>query len=99
MAHPVRWFRYALRATRPGVAMSDPVVAIVSAFFLIGITVGVVVVIALSALRPRPRRRGWPGRRLEYRPPDQPPERGWDEGTPDEYPRWPGDDDTDFGGR
>jgi hypothetical protein len=75
--------------------MSDTVVAIVSIFFVIGITVGIVVVVALSVLRPR--QRGWPGRRLEYRPPGQPPDSGSD--APDEYPRWPEDGGSDFSGR
>jgi hypothetical protein len=77
--------------------MSDAVVAIVSVFFIIGITVGIVVVIALSVVRPR--RRGRPGRRLEYWPPDQPPDPGWYEDAPDEHPRWPGNADGDFSGR
>jgi hypothetical protein len=66
--------------------MSDTVVAVVSIFFIIGITVGIVVVVALSVLRPS--QRGWPGRRLEYGPPDR-PDPDWDEGGPDEHPRWP----------
>jgi hypothetical protein len=77
--------------------MSHAVVAIVSIFFIIGITVGIITVVALSVLRPRPR--GWPGRRLEYGPPDQPPDPDGDEGGPDERPRWPGDTGSDFSGR
>jgi hypothetical protein len=76
--------------------MGDGVIAIVSVFFIIGITVGIILVVALSVLRPR--QRGWPGRRLDYRPPDQPPDPGWDEDTPDEHRRWPGDGDSDFTG-
>jgi len=69
--------------------MSDSVVAIVSAFFIIGITVGVIAVIALSVLRAE-RRRG-PG---DHDAPDDPLGYG-----PGDHPRWPGDDDTDFSGR
>ena len=43
--------------------MNDSVVAIVSAFFVIGITVGIIAVFAMSALRTdRQGRRGRPGR-------------------------------------
>ena len=74
--------------------MSDAVVVIVSVFFVIGITVGIVVVVALSVLRPA--QRGWPGRRLEYGPGDEPADPYWDEDDPDRHPRWPGDSDSDF---
>jgi hypothetical protein len=83
--------------------MSDTVVAIVSAFFVIGITVGIIVVIALSVFRPRrPRRPGPPGgpgapgrRPPRYRSPGLPPDLGWDD---NHHPRWPGDADNDFSG-
>jgi heme/copper-type cytochrome/quinol oxidase subunit 2 len=84
--------------------MSDSVVAIVSAFFIIGITVGVIVVVAISALR-ADRRGGGPaqparyGPRMEHRPPEDggawhvP---GWDAAGPGDQRRWPGDNDNDF---
>jgi hypothetical protein len=79
--------------------MNDSVVAIVAAFFIIGITVGVIAVIALSVLRAERRRApgdeddpgrgpGGPGQR--------PPGSGWDD---DDHPGWPGDADNDFSGR
>ena len=67
--------------------MDGSVVAIVSAFFIIGITVGVIAVIALSVLRAD--RRGHPGD-----PGEQPPAPRSD----DDHPRWPGDIDNDFSG-
>jgi hypothetical protein len=73
--------------------MSDTVVAVVSIFFIIGITVGIITVVALSVLRPR--RRGRPGGRLEYGPPDQAPDSDWDERGLDEHPRWPGGTGSD----
>lgn len=78
--------------------MSGAVVAAVSIFFIIGITVGIVTVVALSVLQPR--QRGWPGGRLEYRPPDQPPDPASDWDDPDPGHRnWPGGTDNDFSGR
>ena len=79
--------------------MNDSVVAIVSAFFIIGITVGIIAVVALSALRadrraampPRPSAgvRASDARRAAGGP-------GWDNAGRDDHPRWPGDDDNDF---
>ena len=60
--------------------MNDTVVAIVSAFFVIGILVGIIAVVAMSVLRAE--RRGDPGDLL-------------DDG-PDRHPRWPGDSENDF---
>ena len=60
MAHPFRRRGHALPATRLDVAMNDTVVAIVSAFFVIGILVGIIAVIAMSVLRAD--RRDRPGR-------------------------------------
>jgi hypothetical protein len=84
--------------------MNDTVVAIVSAFFVIGITVGIIVVFAMSALRADRRHRVKVryGPRLEYRrrlPGDQPPGPGWDDAAPDDQPSWPGDADNDFSGK
>ncbi len=81
--------------------MSDSVIAIVSAFFIIGITVGGIAVIALSVLRSRRlSARSDPGRPLKYRPPGpgEPPDLRWDDADPD-HPRWPGKSDNDFSGR
>ena len=72
--------------------MSDALIAVIAVFFVIGITVGIVAVLALSELRANRRREparppeDWPG------PPGAEP--------PDvDDPRWPGDADTDFSGR
>ena len=69
--------------------MNDSVVAIVSAFFVIGIFGGIIAVIALSAIR---------AHRQEYRA-GEPAEPGWGVSAPQDRPRWPGDADNDFGGR
>ena len=78
MAHPLRRLRLSFPAARPGVAMNGAVVAIVGAFFIIGITVGIIAVVAMSALRAD--RRGDPGDPPEYgtrRLGEQPPDAGW----------------------
>lgn len=64
--------------------MNNPVVAIVSTFFIIGIAVGIIIVIALSVLRDD--RRGRP----------REPGPGRADAGPGERPRWPGDADNDF---
>ena len=76
--------------------MNDTVVAIVSAFFFIGILVGIIVVVAMSVLRAE--RRGDPGDLPDYetREPREPPGLPWDETGPDRHPRWPGDADNDY---
>jgi hypothetical protein len=77
--------------------MNDSVVAIVSAFFIIGITVGIIAVVALSALRAD--RAGHRGDPMDYAPHgrgEQPTDRGWDDAGPDSHPRWPRDVDSDF---
>ena len=76
--------------------MNDQVVAIVSAFFVIGIFGGVIAVIALSAIRAR--RPGRPGDRPDYEP-GEPSAPGWNVSVPDDRPRWPGDLDNDFSDR
>ncbi len=71
--------------------MNGAVVAIVSAFFIIGITVGIIAVVAMSSLRAD--RRGNPGDQPEFGPRgrgEQPPEVGWDDAGPDDHPHWPG---------
>ena len=79
--------------------MNDTVVAIVSAFFVIGILVGIIAVVAMSVLRAG--RRGGPGDLLDYEPlePREPPGYPWDDTGPDRHPRWPGDADNDFSDR
>ena len=87
--------------------MNDTVVAIVSAFFIIGIAVGIIAVVAMSVLRPE--RRGDQGDYAgpyddddPYGPGEPPPVRadsGRDDTRPGGHPRWPGDADTDFSGR
>jgi hypothetical protein len=79
--------------------MNDTVVAIVSAFFIIGIAAGIIAVVAMSVLRAE--RRG--NRDDDYADaygPDEPPQgSGWDDTMPDGHPRWPGESGTDFRGR
>ena len=97
MADPLWRLRLSLPAARPGVAMNGAVVAIVSAFFIIGITVGIIAVVAMSSLRAD--RRGDPGDLPEFGPRGrgkQPPEAGWDDAGPDDHPYWPGGVDNDF---
>lgn len=79
--------------------MNDTVVAIVSAFFVIGILVGIIAVVAMSVLRAD--RRGGPGDPLDYesREPREPPGYPWADTGPDSHSRWPGNDDTDFSDR
>lgn len=86
--------------------MNDSVVAIVSAFFVIGITVGVIVVIALSVLRAERRRnprdhdaQGDPLGHGPGRPGKRSPRSGWADADTDDHPSWPGDLDNDFSGR
>ena len=79
--------------------MNGAVVAIVSAFFIIGITVGIIAVVAVSALRAdRPRDPGDPPEYGPRGPGEQPPDPDWDDAGPDDRPRWPGDVDNDFSG-
>jgi len=80
--------------------MNDTVVAIVSAFFVIGILVGFITVIAMSVLRADRRRN--PGDPLDYGPRDRGGHSagpGWDDDGPDDQPRWPGGVDGDFSDR
>ena len=76
--------------------MNDTVVAIVSAFFVIGILVGIIAVIAMSVLRAE--RQGYPGDLPDYEPRER-PGLSWDDSRPDRHRRWPEDDDNDFRGR
>jgi hypothetical protein len=80
--------------------MNETVVAaIVSAFFVIGILVGIIAVVAMSVLRAE--RRGAQEDPLDYEPrePREPPGYPWDDTGPDRHPRWPGDADNYFRGR
>jgi hypothetical protein len=79
--------------------MNGTVVAIVSAFFVIGILVGVIAAVAMSVLRAE--RRVDPGDPLDYEPREPRGQPGllWDDTGPDWHPRWPGDADNDFRGR
>ena len=81
--------------------MNDTVVAIVSAFFVIGILVGIIAVVATV---------GPPGRTAgavrtilricRTTSPVSPRRNTWGDDTgPDGHPRWPGEADTDFRGR
>jgi hypothetical protein len=82
--------------------MSDTIVAIVSAFFVIGILVGVVTVIAAAVLRGDRRGRAGSGDPADYEPsgPEEPPPGLlWDDTRPDDRPSWPGEAGTDFSGR
>jgi hypothetical protein len=79
--------------------MNDTVVAIVSAFFVIGILVGIIVVVAMSVLRAESLSApSDPGDLLDYER-REPPGLPWDDSGPDGHPRWPGDAGNDFGGR
>jgi hypothetical protein len=80
--------------------MSDAVVVIVSVFFIFGITVGIITVIALAVLRPRQpddpdTRNELDG--SEYGPYETPSD--LDGSDPGHRSRWPGDADNDFSGR
>jgi hypothetical protein len=83
--------------------VNDTVVAIVSAFFIIGITVGIIVVVAMSVLRAD--RRGDQGDHADpydddpYRPGQPPSGSARDDTAPDGRQRWPGDADNHFHGR
>ena len=76
--------------------MNDTVVAIVSAFFVIGILVGIIAVVAMSVLRAD--RRGAPGDPLDFEP-GEPAGRPWDDTEPDRHPRWPGNAGNGSSGR
>jgi hypothetical protein len=82
--------------------MNDTVVAIVGAFFVIGIVVGIIAVVALSVLHAE--RRGDQGGHAGSSddpdgPPSPPPDPGWDDPDPGHHRRWPGDADNDFSSR
>jgi hypothetical protein len=73
--------------------MNDSVVAIVTAFFLMGITVGIIIVVALSALhsdrRRDPGNLGDPPHYGPGHPSGPPPDAGPHDAGPDDQPSWP----------
>jgi hypothetical protein len=79
--------------------MNDTVVAIVSVFFVIGILVGIIIVVAMSVLRAE--RRGDPGDLLDYesRGSREPHGLAWDDTGRNGRTRWPGEADNDFSDR
>jgi hypothetical protein len=79
--------------------MNDTVVAIVSAFFIIGIAAGIIAVVAMSVLRAERRGNRDDDYADSYGPGEPPQGSGWDDTTPDGHPRWPGESKTDFRGR
>jgi hypothetical protein len=77
----------------PGIAVEF----IVGIFFLIGVAVGVVAVIALSAIRKdKNRPPGGPAAIAQDGEPDEPPDLALDD---DDRPRWPGTAGGGFGSR
>jgi hypothetical protein len=64
------------------------VAAIIGVFFLVGLVVGGIIVIALPLFRGRRS-----GRDKRRGPGDGPFPRKFERGDPDDRPRWPGDDD------
>jgi FtsZ-interacting cell division protein ZipA len=85
--------------------MNDTVVAIVSAFFIIGIVVGIIAVVAMSVLHGERRgnqakRRGDQRDRAEsYDDPYEPSGSGWDDLDSGPRRRWPGETDNDLSDR
>ena len=81
--------------------MNDTVVAIVSAFFIIGIAVGIIARRGRSRSS-APTRRGDQGDHADpydddpYRPASRRRGSGWDDTASDGRPRWPGDADNRF---
>jgi hypothetical protein len=64
------------------------VATIVGVFFVVGLVVGGIVVIALPLFRGRRS-----GRDKRREPGDRPDRRKFERGDPDDRPRWPRDDD------
>ena len=95
MAHALRRRGHLLPAARLVLAMNDAIVAVVSAFFIIGIAVGIIAVVAMSVLRAE--RRGDQGDHGE--PSDEPPGPGRDDLDSGQHHRWPADTDNNFSGR
>lgn len=98
MAHALRRRGHLLPAARLVLAMNDAIVAIVSAFFIIGIAVGIIAVVAMSVLRAE--RRGGQGDHGEpFDDSDEPPGPGRDDLDSGQHHRWPADTDNDFSSR
>ena len=77
--------------------MNGSVVAIASAFFVIGITVGIIAVVAISVLRASHLSQpGHPGNPLEHEPGEEPPDAHWDDAAPRDRQSWPGEVGNDF---
>lgn len=79
--------------------MNDTVAAILGVFFVIGIIVGIIAVIALSVLRAE---RG--GHQDGHAGPAEddlsgPSGPGWDDPDPYQHPYWPGDADREYSDR
>ena len=97
---------HALTTSRAaGDSDDDSVVAIVGAFFLMGITVGIIAVVAMSAVRAdRAYRANRPSPAGQFKRPAGVRASGpvgaarpdWDDAGPDDHPHWPGDSDNDF---
>jgi hypothetical protein len=98
MAHALRRRGHSLPSARRVLTMNDTVVAIVSAFFIIGIVVGIIAVVAMSAIRAE-RRSGQDDHAEPYDDPYEPSGPGWDDPDSDPQRRWPGDADSDFSDR
>jgi len=80
--------------------MNVPVVVIVGLFFIIGITVGVIAVVAMAAVRSdRSGRLSGPPESGPDGPGRQPPGPGLEDLELDDRPRWPGDADYGYYGR
>jgi hypothetical protein len=79
--------------------MNDTVVATVSAFFVIGILVGIIVVVAMSVLRAERRRDPADLLDDESRGSREPPGLAWDDTGRNGRSRWPGDSENDFSDR
>jgi MFS superfamily sulfate permease-like transporter len=79
--------------------MNDTVVATVSAFFVIGILVGIIIVVAMSVLRAERRRDPADLLDDESRGSREPPGLAWDDTGRNGRSRWPGDADNDFSDR
>ena len=98
MAHGLRRRGHSLPAARLVLTMNDTVVAIVSAFFIIGIVVGIIAVVAVSVLRAE--RRGHQDDHAEpFGDPYEPPGPSRDDPGSGPHRNWPGDTDSDFSGR
>jgi hypothetical protein len=81
--------------------MSGLLITAIGVFFAVGITVGVITIVALSTVRAE--RRGQPGYERRYeldyqanQPAAPPAGAGRDRTVHQDHPRWPGDADNDL---